>query len=928
MVVTRFSRTCSSPVSRASRAFGVSLLTLVLAATTAFAQNGRPAPAPQPSSSGNPNSGAPVAPPPAPPVNNGLEPAPEEEGEGERSTVIRRSFAGDKEVFAFRDVSVQDTIGFIMETTGKVVMPVNANMLTSKVTVIMDEPVDRNTALDLLFRAFNFAGIGIAEYPDSIVLAPLSDVGKLSPPPVLRTTDDVSRRQDLGTIVIKIFAVQNGQADKIAELIQENVPDWAVLLPDVNSNQLILRGSINLARHVQEMINELDKPSVFLKIQNFKLKHADAQAIMTNILDLFEGDRSGATQRRVGAADPAAAERQARIDQARQAAQRVAGGAAAQRSSFQAGSAPSIELRVTANVQQNSVTVSGDPGTISQIDMLIEEAWDLPLRQEAVRIYDLEFTDPIKIRDVLQNMLEQGGGGGGGARRPTGGTQVRTQGAGGGADVSQIVGGIYRIEAYPDSNRLIVLSKTSENFPFLDSIIASIDTQIKPNLPVLVPLKYANAEELSDQLNAILAQAGVRVDVARSATGLNNMDEIDSGSNGTTGGSSSTPSNTAQADAGRITFPWQQSREGEDQTPESSLIGRVRIVPIARQNALAVLAAPEYRDAVIGLVSAFDRPGRQVMITAIIAEVELRDELALGLRVSNSDIVPSLSDNTIGGTVGMQNEATDVLSNLFDTSVLNANMSVNVLLQALNQKTNVRVLQEPRVFTADNQEAVFFDGQEVPFITDSQTTDNGSFTQGFDYKKVGIKLNVRPRITQERDVNMEVYLELSSIVPGQTLFGGFIIDRRTTTTQVVIKDGQTIVLSGILTDQESEVRRGVPYLSDIPIIGELFTSREKSNVRTELIAFITPTVVDHPSENDSNFNAQERKYLEELIKPLQEQIKTRNQESNRDRLKERILQGASKTVDQPIPVEPLEPRNPEMPEDFPSSADPLEDPSR
>jgi len=214
-------------------------------------------------------------------------------------------------------------------------------------------------------------------------------------------------------------------------------------------------------------------------------------------------------------------------------------------------------------------------------------------------------------------------------------------------------------------------------------------------------------------------------------------------------------------------------------------------------------------------------------------------------------------------------------------------------LQAIREKTNVRVLQEPRVFTADNQEAAFFQGQDIPFITDSQTTDNGSLNQSFDYQAVGVLLNVRPRITAQRDVDMEINLELSSIVPGQTLFGGAIVDRRETSSRIIVKNGQTIVLSGILREDESYISRGLPLLSEIPLIGEIFKSREKSHSRTETVAFITPTVVDNPAANDSNFNVEERQHLENLARPLRDQ--TKQHEDFRDRILAPAATGTSET---------------------------------
>jgi type II secretory pathway component GspD/PulD (secretin) len=135
--------------------------------------------------------------------------------------------------------------------------------------------------------------------------------------------------------------------------------------------------------------------------------------------------------------------------------------------------------------------------------------------------------------------------------------------------------------------------------------------------------------------------------------------------------------------------------------------------------------------------------------------------------------------------------------------------------------------------------------------------------QSFDYRAVGINLRVRPRITPERDVDLKVNLELASIQPQQTLFGGFIIDRRETTTQLIVGDGQTVVISGIMRAEDSDIKRKIPLLGDIPLIGPLFTSTERSTTNTELIAFITPVVVLNGKEL-TNVNQAPRDRLNQL----------------------------------------------------------------
>ena len=139
---------------------------------------------------------------------------------------------------------------------------------------------------------------------------------------------------------------------------------------------------------------------------------------------------------------------------------------------------------------------------------------------------------------------------------------------------------------------------------------------------------------------------------------------------------------------------------------------------------------------------------------------------------------------------------------LFDSGTLSAEFSANTVLQALAQVTNVRVMQNPVVFTADNQEAFFFDGSEFPFanqVIANAGTAGG--TQSFEYRSVGLVLNARPRITAQKDVDMDIRLELSKIGPAIN-DGGPTVDRRQTTTNIVVKNGQTIILSGLLKEEE------------------------------------------------------------------------------------------------------------------------------
>ncbi len=781
----------------------------------------------------------------------------------------RRPLDAKQVKLAFKEAPIDEKMfAFIAEATGKVVMPVNITVVKNKkITLINDEYIDQSEALDLLFRAFRLNDIGVIEKKDVVIIGTIEQIVTVREMPILTADDDISHRLDRGSLVVKIFRLNEVRAADVGERLEGAVPSFANLTIDENSNQIVVMGTIGESQHLGRLITELDHRFVEPQTATFRLAYADATEISENILDLFETDSSGTGRTTARTA------RTARARTARPQAPQTAGTPVG----------PEIEMRVTVNIQQNSLTLFAIPSVIEQVAKLIDEEWDLPRSPGTSKIYTLVYTDPLKVAEKLNSLL--GGGSGSGSGRTTGGA---ARAGGGAAGVEQILSGIYSIEAYPDTSQLLVFCKTEQSLTFLDQVIASLDQPSTIGLPFVSELKHANAIELAEELNALLSEAGAGATIERPGEGLSGRPEGDTGG-GTTGTTSTA------GEAGTMNFPWQRGgRQRDDQSPESSLIGKVRIVPIVRQNALAVLCPAPQRDAVERLIQFFDRPGRQVMISAIIAEVELTDDLALGIRFSNSDDIlgganPDFRLGSSLDTTAQRNPAftnPDFFGDFFTTSVLDAAIPIRVAIQALQQHTNVRIIQEPVIFTADNQEALFFDGQDIPFITNTVINSQGNPNDSFEYREVGVTLNVRPRITVQRDVDLEILLELSSIVPGQTLFGGAIVDRRETRTHVVVNNGQTIVLSGILRDTESRITRKIPLLGDLPFVGELFKSRENTVATTELIAFITPHVVDNPSENDTNFQVDYRDRLDEIVRPVDEIMQDRldNPEYYRERL--------------------------------------------
>lgn len=775
---------------------------------------------------------------------------------------------GSDTVLAFPKATVEQMIPFIVESTGKVVIP-SQTVLSIRITVINDKPIPRNQALDLVFFALQQAGVAVIERENVILLRDQTKLSTEPLIPVIGADSSVRARTDLGSVVQKVFALKHASAGNVAEIIKPSLPDNAVVTADNDSSQVIVTSSIAMLQRIESVIVELDRPpSDMPKSETYHLHWANSDDIATQIQALY-GDTTNNPNRRTNQQGGNNQQGGGRFGgQNGQGFQRGGQGgnggggqpAADSGSGARAQATPTSSiLRVSSNKVQNSVTVVAEGNILELIRKNINEQWDKPIPENTItqRVYQLKYQDPVKIRIALEGLFGTGTTGGGQNRQ--------TQGP---------LANQFTFQSLPESGRLVVVGKTEDNLAIIDKMIDQLDQPMIAGLPEIIELKHVQAEDLAEQLNALLAQEGTiaqirRVNTDLAPTNKASSSPFSSSAESTADGGFSQSSTNADV----MNFWWQRARVATDNFGASNLVAKARIVPITKQNSIMVLAPLEYKASLKQLIDMLDKPGRQVLIAAVIAEISTEGALSVGLRWSNSAITPTKQDNAIGAGPSGTNVNTitgtknDVMPNLFDTSTLNVGVNVYALLQLLAQDTKVNILSEPKIFTGDNQEASFFDGQDIPFITESQPNTQGNLVQSFDYRAVGINLRVRPRITPERDVDLKVDLELSSIQPQQTLFGGYIVDRRQTTTQLIVKDGQTVIMSGILRSEDSDITRKVPLLGDLPLVGDLFKSRERTITNAELIAFITPLVVNSQEDSD-RVNEGPRKRLDQLRKEL------------------------------------------------------------
>jgi type II secretory pathway component GspD/PulD (secretin) len=164
--------------------------------------------------------------------------------------------------------------------------------------------------------------------------------------------------------------------------------------------------------------------------------------------------------------------------------------------------------------------------------------------------------------------------------------------------------------------------------------------------------------------------------------------------------------------------------------------------------------------------------------------------------------------------------------------------SIEAQLQMMEQNRKANIISNPRITTVDNREAKILVGQKIPLIVQDVAGNPVSQLQ-----TIGIQLKVTPHLTKEKKVIMDLHPEVSDLSTQSTVQGGVIINTSEADTRVMVDDGETAVIGGLIRNNESHVRRGVPLLKDVPILGALFRSDNSVNQDRELVIFVTPKIV-------------------------------------------------------------------------------------
>jgi type II secretion system protein D len=680
---------------------------------------------------------------------------------------------------------------------------------------------------------------------------------------------DTDKPEDVAVRVIALKHVSAADLMKeIGPLYEKNnakSPNGTIqVTADEQSNTLLVLSSEANFKAIQQFVTSLDTEEAREKImRTFTLKNADAQDVAKQLQDLNQEQNTTA------------------------------------RYVFNYGNSPanddSKKMTIVADRRRNAVIVQAPPSQMDSIEKMINEL-DAPVSDDSLapKIYPMKYASATDIEDVLNDLFLK--------------KQVQrsywdffddsSDNTTPDRDVGRLYGKV-RITSEPNSNALIVTANSKENLEAVEEIINQLDRPPEAGESTLhVGLKFAKAIDVANSINIIFAKNG--------SPPLRPVAQQNQQNNP----SSQQPQEQTQTSASQTGFdlgvetkidgyfPWlggqvdnaAQSSDSHPVRPVSDLVGRVRAVADERSNALMISANVHFFPQILKLLADLDAPTDQVLIEARLVEVssDFMDKLGVRWSPDGSQVFTAQDlDNSLianvsgqyqkgfGGNTTVNTPASTTGGTIAQalaslrSGVLSSAISMDFLVQFLRETTDATVLAEPQLNIRDNETGKLFVGQEVPVPENTQVSSVGSQNTSITYKDVGVVLEVTPHINSSGDVELKIHAESSTVVAGQSVLGGDVFDTANFRTDLTAKNGQTLIVGGIIQKQISNTLRKTPILGSIPVLKWAFNKKDKTTQEVELMVFLRPRVIQTPADASEVLREMDEKAP--LVKKWQEE---------------------------------------------------------
>jgi general secretion pathway protein D len=720
---------------------------------------------------------------------------------------------------SFKDADLDSVLDFFSKSADYTI--IKDAEIKGRVTIMSDKDIPVDQALSVLNSILTMKGYSSIAKGRTLRIIAIDSARrenteiKVGSDPTQMGTDD--------TIVTQIMPLSSANAAQIVKDLKELIPTYGVMVAHTQSNSLILTAtSANIKRFAQ-IVQELDLPmSDTIKVEVVVIKYRDATTLATALTNIFKTEGTTATQ-----------QEQARIN----AMQRFRGGPGGfgppgmQQGDGESTTSTDSEIlqirgnvKVAADKDTNSVIVSASKDNMVLIKTIIEKLDTQIVDQAETRIFTLKYADATEIATQLTNLFKsststssrtqsifnrggfpgQGGGG-------PGGFQQSQQGGNQSSSSSGILG-LPEINVVADSRtNSIVVTTTSKQIENIGILVKQLDIDVSEyeESTSVYQLENANASDLSTVLNNLFQTTAF--ERRRGTTSVSSQ-----------GGVMGTAATTIESARG--------------------LTGNIKIVAEDTTNSLIITTYKRNLEVLTKIIKQLDVILPQVLIEAKIVEVTLDDNSKFGIEWMWEH------STTTDGKSYQQNGTTNfgLADEIYGLKYTIAGKAIDTLLMALEKNTNVNILSTPKILTVDNKQAVINIGQEVPYLESTQQTSTGLVTS-YAFKDVGVILTVTPRINKSGTVSLDVDQQINSLIEF-TLFNAPVIAKRQATASVTVRDGQTMIIGGIMQDNKTETINRVPIISSIPFIGKLFQRKEVIATKTELMVFITPHIIRDPED--------------------------------------------------------------------------------
>jgi general secretion pathway protein D len=500
----------------------------------------------------------------------------------------------------------------------------------------------------------------------------------------------------------------------------------------------------------------------------------------------------------------------------------------------------------------NSVLITDTSANIARIVELVSMV-DQPAEKIEPRIYQLKYAEAGTVAGKLKELVEAAKTKKGEqtvVAEPTraipGVIRAPRAEASAGPEVpeqqTEMIVGEVKMVADDRTNILIIFSKAA-NFDFFDNIIKVLDVPVDPAVIVeVINLEFAKSKEIAGILNEFVGAA--KATEKTKAPG---------GANGKSEGSK-----TVDEIIQRAVEP-----TGVELSPDTkNAIGRLsadtKILSDERSNALLLMGRKSDIEALKQVIASLDVMLEQVMIEAVILNVNLDDKLDTGVQWVYNTQRNNAAFNP-GKILVSTNNAVPALSSDLSYYGVIPKLNLSALVSATKSDSNARILSTPVVMTTDNTEAKITVGSEQPVISSSINSGTGVNTANgtaysarstYEYRNIGMTLTVTPNINPQGFVVMEITQTADEVGTPIIIDGNPVpeILKREITATVAVQDRSTVVLGGLVRKYTSKGAHKIPWLGDIPLIGWFFSTRNNKDERQELVVLLTPYVLTNPDQ--------------------------------------------------------------------------------